>query len=440
MTISSALRRHRLIWLSRRGWKMRLVLWGGAIAVGVVSVAFAWAANQAQALFQHIVFRPWVALLLTPLGFMVCAWAARVLFPGAQGSGIPQAIAARHLRDNAAREKLLSLRLTAGKILLTLVGLLCGASIGREGPTVQVGASIMLGAARLGGMGRERGLILAGSAAGVAAAFNTPLAGIVFAIEEMSRAFETRTSGMVLVAVILAGMASLGLVGNYSYFGHSMSTLLVTIDWIAVLVCGVVGGLAGTAFAFIVVRGTKIIKAWLGRSSNSRKGPLRRALLLAGLCGLVVALCGLLSGGATYGTGYDAARGAVEGHGMAGSFASLKFLATAASTLSGIPGGLFAPSLAVGAGIGNMVASLLGVHAVGAIVLLGMAAYFSGVVQAPITSFVIIGEMSGATGMVIPLMLASFIGYGISRLFQRQSLYHALAHNFLAEANRASST
>src|SRR5580692_11610031 len=144
---STLLRRHQLIWFSRRNWKMRLVLWGGAMLVGVVSVAFAWAANRAQSLFHHVLFNP---------------WAARALFPGAQGSGIPQAIAARHLKDNAARERLLSLRLTAGKILLTLVGLMCGASIGREGPTVQVGASLMLGAAKLGGMGRERVLILAG--------------------------------------------------------------------------------------------------------------------------------------------------------------------------------------------------------------------------------------------------------------------------------------
>jgi H+/Cl- antiporter ClcA len=290
---------------------------------------------------------------------------------------------------------------------------------------VQVGASIMLGAAKLGGMGRERGLILAGSAAGVAAAFNTPLAGIVFAIEEMSRAFESRTSGLVLIAVILAGLASLGLVGNYSYFGHSTSMLKVTIDWIAVPVCGVLGGLLGALFAWIITRGTTLIRQWM------QVQPMRRALLLAGACGLIVAGCGLLSGGATYGTGYDAARGAIEGHMLATSYAPLKFIATAASSLSGIPGGLFAPSLSVGAGMGEIVAWLLGVHAVGAIVLLGMAAYFSGVVQAPITSFVIIGEMSGADGMVIPLMLAAVIAYGVSKSFQRQSLYHALAQNFL---------
>jgi H+/Cl- antiporter ClcA len=161
---------------------------------------------------------------------------------------------------------------------------------------------------------------------------------------------------------------------------------------------------------------------------------MQRALLLAGVCGLIAAICGLLSGGATYGTGYEAARGAIQGHGLALGFAPLKFVATAVSTLSGIPGGLFAPSLSIGAGLGDAIAHILGVHAVGAIVLLGMAAYFSGVVQAPITSFVIIGEMSGATGMVIPLMLSSFIAYGVSKAFQRESLYHALARNFMADA------
>jgi H+/Cl- antiporter ClcA len=243
----------------------------------------------------------------------------------------------------------------------------------------------------------------------------------------MSRAFETRTTGMVLIAVILAGLVSLGLVGNYNYFGQSNVMLTGTIDWIAVPLCGVVGGLAGSLFAWLVVRGTAEIRAFLVPA------PLPRALLLAGVCGLLVAGCGLLSNGTTYGTGYEAARSAVEGHGLAPIFAPLKFIATLASSLSGIPGGLFAPSLAVGAGLGNLIANLLGTHAAGAIVLLGMAAYFAGVVQAPITAFVIIEEMSGEGGMVIPLMIAAVIGYGVSRAFQRQSLYHALAHNFLKD-------
>lgn len=427
MTKFPLLRRHRQIWLSGKRWRMRLILWGGAIGVGVMSVVFAWAANRAIDFFHLLLVNPWVALVLTPAVFIFCAWLACTVFEGAQGSGIPQAIAARQLSDEGERTKLLSIKLTVGKIFLTLVGLAAGASIGREGPTVQVGATLMMMAARIGGMGREKGLILAGSAAGVAAAFNTPLAGIVFAIEEMSRAFESRTSGLVLTAVILAGLASLGLVGNYSYFGQSPSMLLVTIDWVAVLVCGVAGGVLGAAFSALLVRSAIWLKHW------SAPQPVRRSIYWAGACGLTVAACGILSHGATYGTGYAAARGAIEGHGLALTFAPLKFLATVASSVSGIPGGLFAPSLSVGAGIGEVVAKLLGVHAVSAIVLLGMSGYFAGVVQAPITAFVIIEEMSEANGMVIPLMLAAFIGYGVSRFFQRESLYHALAHQFLPE-------
>lgn len=429
----SGFRHHRLIFLSARRWRMRLVLWGGAVAVGAVGVAFAQAANKAQDLFLHMLVTPWLALLITPAGFVLCAWLTRVVFPGAQGSGIPQAIAARRIKDDNQRRGLLSLKLTVGKILLTLIGLFTGASIGREGPTVQVGASIMLAAAKWGGMGRERGLILAGSAAGVAAAFNTPLAGIVFAIEEMSRAFESRTSGLVLMAVILAGLASLAMVGDYSYFGHSTATLSGAMDWLAVPICGVAGGVGGACFSALVVNGSLRLKGFVA------KKPMQRSLIWALSCGLVVALCGILSHGATYGTGYAAARGAVEGHHLALSFAALKFIANTASTLSGIPGGLFSPSLSVGAGVGSIVAQLMHSQATGAIVLLGMTAYFAGVVQAPITAFVIIEEMSGNSAMVIPLMMAAVIGYGVSRLFQRESIYHALARHFLAGLPEASS-
>ena len=423
MSFAPHIRRRRL--LSGQRWRMRLVFWGGAVAVGLVSVAFAWAANRASDLFHHLLIHPWLGFILTPCTFVLSTWLARRFFPGSQGSGIPQAIAARRARNR--RDALLSAWLTMGKIALTLLGLVGGASIGREGPTVQVGAAIMLKCGQWGGMGKARGLILAGSAAGVAAAFNTPLAGIVFAIEEMGRAFEQRSSALVLIAVILAGIASLGLVGNYNYFGSSSSMLLVTIDWVAVFVCGIAGGILGGCFARVVVWGNRRLRAWIAPA------PMQRALMVAFTCGMAVAACGFLSGGDSYGTGYEAARGAVEGHAIGWSFAPLKLLATLASTLSGIAGGLFAPSLAVGAGMGSVIAQLLGVHTISAIVLLGMCAYFAGVVQAPITAAVIIGEMTAATGMRLPLLLAAMIAYGVSRLIQRESLYHALAANFLKE-------
>lgn len=190
LTRFRVVRRSHAMWGSSKTWRLRIVFWTSAVAIGLISVLFAMMADKAQMLFQTVTgsgdgWRRYLPLAITPVGFVLCAWVAHSFFPGALSSGIPQAIAARHLRDDIERSRILSLRLVFGKILLTVVGLFCGASIGREGPTVQVGASVMWQVARWSGTAHARGLILAGSAAGIAAAFNTPLAGIVFAIEEM---------------------------------------------------------------------------------------------------------------------------------------------------------------------------------------------------------------------------------------------------------------
>src|SRR3954449_1910830 len=130
------------------------------------------------------------------------------------------------------------------------------------------------------------------------------------------------------------------------------------------------------------------------------------------------------------------ARALVQGEaGTPAAFGALKLLATAASSVSGIPGGIFAPSLAVGAGLGANVAALLPGAPAQALVVIGMVAYFAGVVQAPITAFVIVAEMTNDHALVVPLMLASLIGYASSRLVCPEGVYHALARGFVeAEA------
>jgi H+/Cl- antiporter ClcA len=424
-------RRSRVLMTSARLWRPRLVFWAGALAIGLISVAFAWLADAAHEVFAGFRnWNPWLPLLITPVGFVACAWMALRFFPNSQGSGIPQAIAARHLRSDEERSRLLSLRMIGGKIGLTVLGLACGASIGREGPTVQVGASLMLQAARIGGMARARGLILAGSAAGIAAAFNAPLAGIVFAIEEMGRGYDARTNGLVLSAVIIAGIASLGILGNYTYFGLTHVTAELG-DWALVLACGVVGGALGAIFSQSVLRLTRRIRRW--QAEHARAG--WTVLVVAGLAGLVAALVGVGTAGLTFGTGYDEARGAIEGAPLPAGYFLAKFVACLASTVSGIPGGLFAPSLAVGAGLGSTLALVLGTNvSLGAV--LGMAGYFSGVVQAPMTAFVIILEMTGNHDNVIPLMVAAMLGHGTARLVSPEPLYHALSRLIIADELR----
>jgi H+/Cl- antiporter ClcA len=273
---------------------------------------------------------------------------------------------------------------------------------------------------------RQPGLILAGAAAGIAAAFNTPLAGIVFGIEEMSQAFEVRTSGLIIAAVIAAGVTSLALLGNYTYFGTNASTLPHIVDWLAVPVCGVLGGLLGGAFGRIVIVMARGFPNAVGRALK------RCPLAFAFLCGLGVALCGLASGDTIFGTGYPQVKAMLDsGTPLPWNFGLLKFAATTLSTISGIPGGIFSPSLAVGAGLGANVAHLFPDAPLGAIVLLGMVSYFSGVVQAPITAFVIVTEMTENHNLVLPLMVASLIASAASRLVCPEGVYHALAKGFV---------
>ncbi|MBB4142889.1 chloride channel protein [Rhizobium rhizoryzae] len=427
------LRRSRVMRGSWGVWKPRIVFWLGAVAIGVVSVGFAKAADLAQHLFHHLLNSHTsgylIPLLLTPAGFALCAWLAIRFFPNSQGSGIPQAIAARHLHDENARTWLLSLKVAVGKIILTVIGLFCGASIGREGPTVQVGAALMLASGRIGGMVQARGLILAGSAAGIAAAFNTPLAGIVFAIEEMSRTFESRSNGLVLTAVILSGLAALGLVGSYTYFGETSVSAETGRDWLLVLTCGVCGGALGAAFSASALKAVRRIRRW------AHSQPLKRMVLLAAACGLAVAIVGVLSHGETFGTGYEESQRILGGEAPSPLLFLAKLSTTFLSMISGIPGGIFAPSLTVGVSLGGTLASLIGSNiALGAI--LGMAGYFAGVVQAPMTAFVIIIEMTGNHEAVIPIMAASMLGYITSRIISPEPLYHGLSRPFLAEAIR----
>jgi H+/Cl- antiporter ClcA len=405
----------------------------GGLVVGLVSVALAILADDMQRAFRGIVgSRPYAPLLVTPLGFGLAAFLATRFFPNTQGSGIPQAIAARSLDGTEARSELVGFRVATGKVLLTLFGLLFGASIGREGPSVQVGASIMFLIGRLSPR-RQPGLIIAGAAAGVAAAFNTPLAGIVFAIEEMSRSFETRASGLIIAAVIFAGLTAQAILGDYTYFGTTGASLHIGVAWMAVPLCGIAGGAAGAVFSRILVTVPDSLPA--GASRFVRERPV----LFAILCGFGMALCGLASGGAVYGTGYEMAREVLHNGGVVPlAYAPLKLVATAFSSVSGIPGGIFSPSLSVGAGIGADIARFFHHAPPGPIVLLAMVAYFTGVVRAPITGFVIVSEMSGDHGMLVPLMAAALIADGVARLINHDGVYHMLAKRYVASTRPAS--
>ena len=414
-------------------WRRRIALWTGAIVVALASILFAKASDWAYRLFQNVLSHgAWIPLLITPVVFGLLAWVTEGRLRATRGSGIPQVIGTLHIEDEGFRARMLALPIAAGKMLLTLIALAVGASIGREGPTVHVGAGLFYSLGRRFGFSDPKAasrFILAGGACGIAAAFNTPLAGVVFAIEELAGTFEHRFSGLLLTAVIVGGVVSLGIMGNYSYFGVVQASLPLGHAWLAVLLTGIICGLLGGLFARLILLSRHGPLAAIGRLRA------HAPVLFAAGCGLVLALIGLLSHNSVYGTGYDQARAFVQGATVTPgpTFGMAKLLANVVSYWAGIPGGIFSPALAVGAGLGHNIAQFLPNVPAASVVLLGMSAYLSGVTGAPLTSAVIAMELTDNQDMVIPIMAACLLARAAASIFCPTPVYKDFAERMVRD-------
>ena len=418
--------------LSRLRWRTRITLWLAALFSGLAVVGFAKLAELSLGLFESLVHgRAWLPIFLAPSVGMITVWLTNRFFPGAQGSGIPQVIAATRLAAlGKSVDTLVSLRLACGKVFLGAFALLGGFSAGREGPSVQVAASIMHSVHRIlphSRALRPQDLILAGGAAGVAAAFNTPLAGIVFAVEELGRRLETRTSGVLVSTIIISGLVAIAIFGNYNYFGHLNVGILDRSIVIPVLIVGLLCGLIGGGFSRLMLWPQKHqdFPLWRWRAEHP--------IAFAGICGLLVALIGLIGGGLSYGSGYDITSRVASGELVLPWHASIsRFLATIVSYFSGIPGGLFAPALAIGAALGSSLSQLIGTPLETIpIIALCMAGFLAAVTQAPITSAIIVMEMIDGHEMVISLMAVTLIAKAVSSRLSPE-LYQQLALGFRA--------
>jgi H+/Cl- antiporter ClcA len=406
---------------SLTAWRQRLVFWIGAILVGLLIVAMTLLSEWAGLTYRQISLQfPWFNFVIAPIGLCFTAWLTIRFFPGSEGSGIPQVKTALEITENLhERSKLISLKICLGKILLPLMGLFSGASVGFGGPAVQVGASMM---SSLGKVFKfpphymEKGLILAGSAAGFAAMFSAPLAGIIFAIEEMGRALEERISSLVLTAIIFSGVTAFAILNTYIYFDDKSLLMPWGKSWIAVPLCGIVGGFLGGLFCKIVLTGNRLLQ------KTGLPIPI-----IAFVFGIGIAVLGYISNGDTFGTGYQEAKIIIQSGKIHDPFFPVyKMLATCATFFSGIPSGIFVPSIATGAGFGANLAHWLPIAPVGAMILMTITAYFSGMLQSPLTSFAIVMEMTSSQEMVIPLMAAAFFASGTSKLMNPTPLYRAL--------------
>ena len=410
-----------------------LTIFVGAIC-GIAAVAFHLAIHFAEI---HLIDRAqaatgyswiwWVALLPT-LGGLVCGILLEFVVPDARGSGIPQVKVAYVVHDGR-----LPLRTVIGKFLIGTLQIGSGASLGREGPTVQICAGIasLLGqAAALSRQNLTR-LLPVGAAAGVAAAFNAPLAAVTFSIEEIVGDLDQTLLSGIVVAAALAAVIEHNVLGAHpilnippGYGLHHTSSLLLYV------LLGVAAALVSIVFTDLLLllrrkfRQSRILPGW----ARPAIGGLVTGVLA------VVAILWLNESGVT-GGGYETLNRALAGVldiRVMLALCALKVLATTFSYSSGGAGGIFAPSLFIGAMVGGVIGYLdvgLFQHStaeIGAFALVGMGAVFAGIIRAPITSVLIIFEMTGSYELVLPLMISNMIAYRFAQKWRPTPVYEAL--------------
>ena len=411
-----------------------LFLLAGSALVALTALLFAWMADFALEMNAELVQKyPWFAWVALPFGLPLIVWITRRFAPYTSGSGIPQVLASLALPYGANKTRLIRLRETLLKIPLTFLAMCAGASVGREGPSVQVGAAVMSAwgawckkhGFAFRGM-QENDLIAAGAAGGLAAAFNAPLAGVIFAIEELGREVMLRWERQILLGVLAAGFIQVAIQGNNPYFsGFSGGTLDNMLGW--VLGCGLACGIAGGLFGRTLYLGATAFAP-----AKWREHIRRHPLITAALIGILLAAIGTLYQGKTYGTGYHEAAQALRGiHEAPAGLAVAKWFSTVLTYWTGTPGGIFTPSLTIGAVLGERIATLTGLaQGTHVLVLLCMAAFLAGATQSPLTSAVVVMEMTGGQNLLFWLLIACIFASQVSRQFSPRPFYHAAGTRF----------
>jgi CIC family chloride channel protein len=398
-----------------------LTLLIGAL-VGLMAVAFILLTERVGMRLYPVGGAAWHRVLIPVVGSLVMGYLLYRYFPDARGSGVPQTKAALYAREG---------RITAatmfGKFFCTSATLASGIPLGREGPTVQVGAGIASVLGRHLGLRPEKvkALIPVAAAAAIAAAFNTPLAAVLFALEEIVGDLHAPVLGSVVLAAATSWGVLRLLLGNDPLFKVPQYQLVNPWEFAIYAVLGVAGGLVSVAF-------TKLL---LGMRERLLRFSRKTVPFQPMIGGIVVGLMGWFVP-QVMGVGYEHV-GAVLNGGMALHLMVLllvlKLFAVTISYASGNAGGIFGPSLFLGAmlggAIGTVAHSLFPYHVAtpGAYALVGMGTVFAGIVRAPMTSVVMIFEITRDYAVIVPLMISNLVSLFIASRLQKQPIYEALA-------------
>jgi len=414
--------------------------WIGSVITGFFAVMyakiFAWGENLLHFILE---WHDWMIFIIAPIGFVLSWWLVKEFAPNAKGSGIPQVMAAVELanpKEHTKIRSLLSIKIIVFKIISSVVLVIGGGAVGREGPTIQIAGSIFRKVNEYlpewWPKISKKNMIMTGAAAGLAAAFNTPLGGIVFAVEELSKTHINYFKTALFTAVIIAGLTAQTLAGSYLYLGYPKTNdVSLMVMFPIILVAGVAGILA-SQLSVTMLR----INDWKKRKLKNDRA---NVLFLVG-CALVIAFISFFISREVLGSGKEIMERVL--------FTSdkhedwyvplLRMLGPALSFTSGGAGGIFAPALTAGASIGSVISGIIHLtpNETNVVILAGMVAFLTGITRAPFTSAIIVLEMTDRHSLIFHLMLAGMVSSLFSILVSRHSLYDVLKMNFLAEIRK----
>ena len=410
--------------------------WIGSVITGIFAVLYAQIFLWGEKLMNLMMdWQAWSIFIMAPVCFVLSWWLVKKYAPYAKGSGIPQVMAAVELANPKEHHKikyLLSVKIIIFKMLSSVILVIGGGAIGREGPTIQIAGSVFRTVNEYLPSWwpkiSKRNMIMTGAAAGLSAAFNTPLGGIVFAVEELAKTHINYFKTALFTAVIIAGLMAQTLAGSYLYLGYPKTAGVgLSIMFPVILVAGISGILASKLSVLMLK-----INAWNKSLKNDRQ---KITFLIASA--LIIASLAYFVNREILGSGkeiMDRTLFTADKH-EDWYVPLFRMIGPALSFTSGGAGGIFAPALSAGASIGSVISGWihLSPNETNVVILGGMVAFLTGITRAPFTSAIIVLEMTDRHSLIFHLMLAGMVSSLISVMVSKKSLYDLLKNSYLEE-------
>ena len=408
----------------------------GSVITGLIAVLytklFAWAEHGTAYVFSHYNY---LFFILTPTCFILSWWLVKKFSPYARGSGIPQVMAAIELSTPGTVDKvkrLLSLRIIIVKIASSLVMVLGGGIIGREGPTIQISGSVFWKINQWLPAWwpkiSKKNMIMTGAAAGLAAAFNTPLGGIVFAVEELTKTHINHFKTALFTAIIIAGLTAQAFLGPYLYLGYPDVSNLSGFIFLPVILVASLSGLAGSG----VSKWMLTLMRWKRSFTKDRQH-----LIYLIVCALIVASLAVFVTEGVFGSGKALITRTLFTHDKYSTWyiSLFRIMGPVLSFTTGAAGGVFAPALAAGASVGSLLAGGFHLSATDTnlLILSGMVGFLTGVTRTPFTSAILVLEMTDRHNVIFHLMLAGMAASMTALLVDKHSFYDHLREQCIHE-------